>query len=46
VDNKKEWHKTASYCPGIGKGDLIQIEEARSMADEMRVAYPSMYPKK
>ena len=44
VDLPKEWHKAASWCPGIGKGELVQIETARSLAQEMRMAYPSHYP--
>lgn len=43
IEDAKEWHKTARYCPGIGKGDLVQIEAARTAADEMKTAYPSMY---
>jgi hypothetical protein len=38
------WRQTAAWCPGIGKGELVQIETARTLADEMRAAYPSMYP--
>jgi hypothetical protein len=36
VDSKREWKKTASYCPGIGKGKLVQIETARELAAEIR----------
>ena len=43
VDDKREWRKTAAYCPGIGKGQLVQIENARQLAGEMREAYPGMY---
>jgi uncharacterized protein len=43
VDDTKEWFKTAAYCPGIGKGELVQIEFATKQADEMRAAYPTMY---
>ena len=43
VDSKREWKKTAAWCPGIGKGELVQIEAARGRAAEMRAAYPSMY---
>jgi Fe-S-cluster containining protein len=25
VDSRREWKKTARWCPGIGKGPLIQI---------------------
>ena len=43
VESRREWRKTARYCPGIGKGPLIQIEAARSEAEEMRRAYPGLY---
>jgi uncharacterized protein len=43
VESRREWRNTARYCPGIGKGPLIQIETARSAADEMRAAYPALY---
>jgi Fe-S-cluster containining protein len=43
VESRREWKKTARYCPGIGKGDLIQIEVAESQASEMREGYPWMY---
>ena len=36
VDNRREWRKTAQYCPGIGKGELIQIETARVLSAPMR----------
>lgn len=43
VGNRREWKKTARYCPGIGKGPLVQIEEAQQQAAEMREAHPAMY---
>lgn len=43
VESRREWKKTARYCPGMGKGPLIQIEAARAQAAEMRVGYPGMY---
>jgi uncharacterized protein len=43
VEDKREWLKTAAWCPGIGKGPLISIESARAAAAQMREAYPSMY---
>jgi hypothetical protein len=43
VDDKREWRKTAAWCPGIGKGELVQIEVAAEQAREMREAYPHMY---
>ena len=43
VESRREWLKTARYCPGIGKGPLVQIEMARQQAEEMRAAHPAMY---
>jgi Fe-S-cluster containining protein len=35
VESRREWLKTARYCPGIGKGPLIQIEQAREQAKDL-----------
>jgi hypothetical protein len=43
VENRAEWKRTGKYCPGIGKGPLIQIGEAMEIAEEQRRAYPEMY---
>ena len=43
TESRREWRKTAAWCPGIGKGELVQIEAMRTQAQEMRTAYPSMY---
>ena len=43
VESRREWRKTARYCPGIGKGPLIRIETAREQAQEMREKHPAMY---
>jgi len=43
VESRREWLKTARYCPGMGKGDLVQIQTARQQAREMREAYPGLY---
>jgi Fe-S-cluster containining protein len=43
VESRREWKKTARYCPGIGQGPLIQISTAREQAREMREQYPAMY---
>lgn len=32
IANRKEWNRTAGYCPGIGKGPLIRIETAHARA--------------
>ena len=43
VDDEKEWAKTGEWCPGIGKGDLIQIETAHEFTTEMRQAHLRLY---
>ncbi len=43
VDHPRAWKKTAAYCPGIGKGRLIQIKSAQSQAEEMRQEHPRLY---
>ena len=43
LESRREWLKTARYCPGIGKGPLVQISDAREQAREMREGYPAMY---
>lgn len=45
VESTREWKKTARYCPGIGKGQLVRIEAARKQAEEMREGYPALYPR-
>jgi hypothetical protein len=41
--NKKNWKKTGEWCPGIGKGALVQIQAARAVAEQMREAHPGLY---
>ncbi len=43
VGNTKNWRKTGEWCPGIGKGELVQIEMARATAQEMRAAHSHLY---
>ena len=43
VETRAEWKRAGQYCPGIGKGPLIQIGEALEIAEEQRKAYPEMY---
>ena len=43
VGNKKNWRKTAEWCPGVDKGELVQIELARGVAADMRAAHPHLY---
>ena len=44
LESKKAWLATGNFCPGVGKGDLIQIAAANAVAEEQRQAYPNMYP--
>jgi Fe-S-cluster containining protein len=44
LDDRAELRKIAEWCPGIGKGELIQIGAARQIAQEMRDVYPKLYP--
>ena len=44
VKTPKAWKKTASFCPGIGKGPLVRIRTMREVAEEMRAAQPRLYP--
>lgn len=43
LESRREWHKTGKWCPGIGKGELVNIETASAVAEEMRSAYPALY---
>jgi Fe-S-cluster containining protein len=43
VESKREWKRTARWCPGMGKGGFVQIDVARAQAGEMRQAYPTLY---
>jgi uncharacterized protein len=43
VEQRAAWNRTARYCPGIGKGELIQIGSAMEIAEEQRRAYPELY---
>lgn len=43
VGNKTNWKKTAAWCPGIDQGELVNITEAREIAEEMRAGHPSLY---
>jgi Fe-S-cluster containining protein len=43
LESAKEWGETGRWCPGIGKGELVNIESAEAQAEEMRQAYPASY---
>jgi Fe-S-cluster containining protein len=41
--NGRAWRAEAKKCPGIGKGELVQIAAVRESAGEMKTAYPTLY---
>ena len=43
ISDAHEWHRAGAWCPGIGKGPLVNIELAQAQADEMRAAHPFCY---
>lgn len=43
TEDRRAWRRTADWCPGIGQGALVQIDAVRTLAEEMRTGYPSMY---
>jgi Fe-S-cluster containining protein len=43
LGSHRAWHETGKRCPGIGKGELVNIEAARKVAEEMRVAHRGLY---
>jgi Fe-S-cluster containining protein len=43
VGNKRNWEKTGNWCPGVGKGKLVNIQLARAEAAEMKEAHPQLY---
>ena len=43
IENAIEWARLRTWCPGIGKGELIQITSVNQIAQEMREAFPAMY---
>lgn len=43
VETRQSWQQTVELCPGIGKGPLIQIENAVLRARVMKMAFPECY---
>lgn len=43
LNDPRELKAAARYCPGIGKGKLVNINFARSEAKKMRDAIPHQY---
>jgi len=40
ISSKRNWQQAAKFCPGIERGELINITFARETAAEMRAAHP------
>jgi hypothetical protein len=43
VESRAAWNAEKLDCPGIGKGELVQIGTACETAAEMKRVYPSLY---
>lgn len=43
VEDRAAWRDEGKRCPGIGKGELIQIGSACEIAAEMKRTYPTLY---
>jgi Fe-S-cluster containining protein len=43
LESRRAWHETGKRCPGIGKGELVNIEMARATAEEMRAGHSGLY---
>jgi Fe-S-cluster containining protein len=43
LDDPKELKAASRYCPGIGRGKLVNITFARKEAEAMRAAVPHQY---
>lgn len=39
----RKWHETGKRCPGIGKGELVNIEMVKKVAGEMMLAHRGLY---
>jgi Fe-S-cluster containining protein len=40
-----ERREAATYCPGMGHGPLVNLSHAQQVADEVRQAFPTLYPR-
>lgn len=43
VEDRAAWKEESKRCPGIGKGELVQIGTACEIASEMKIAYQRIY---
>lgn len=42
VGTRAAWHGLRKYCPGVGVGQLVQIEKIRGEAEEYQEAFPDI----
>jgi len=43
LKSAKAWYATGKWCPGIGKGELVNIDLAQANSDEMKAGHPELY---
>jgi Fe-S-cluster containining protein len=43
LNSARAWKATGKWCPGIGKGSLVNIESARAQAEVMERSHPELY---
>lgn len=43
LESSEELAQTARWCPGLGQGPDVLIEDIRDCTEQMRQAYPTMY---
>ena len=41
MESEERWNKEAEFCPGIGKGDVVPVEEIKKKLDGIR-DYPNL----
>ncbi len=40
VETRKAWKSLSGYCPGIGVGEILAVEDVRTAAQECADAFP------
>jgi Fe-S-cluster containining protein len=43
LDNASARREAAAYCPGLNRGPLVNIAQARKIADQIQAAFPQLY---
>ncbi len=42
IESRSVWNLEGKFCPGINKGDLVQIKTARQIASELGIVFPTL----